>query len=125
MTGLCEGGNEPPGFFECQCATRRSIRVREPPACLSRLRHLPAGLKLRSGAGSIPLGLIIWLGFSEVFPNRKVNARKNDAETDQEEEKKLFGSLTEKKLPTEGCTGRNGEREKSSRQKKISDHRRH
>ncbi|KAJ4434472.1 hypothetical protein ANN_23034 [Periplaneta americana] len=40
--------------------------------------------------------------------------RKNDAETDQEEEKELVGSLTEKKLPTEGCTGRNGEREKSS-----------
>ncbi|KAJ4430827.1 hypothetical protein ANN_19418 [Periplaneta americana] len=41
-----------------------------------------------------------------------------------EEKKKLVGSLTEKKLPTERCTGRNGEREKSSRQKK-SDDRRH
>ncbi|KAJ4449404.1 hypothetical protein ANN_00803 [Periplaneta americana] len=28
-----------------------------------------------------------------------------------------------KKLPTEGCTGRNGERKKSSGQKKISDDR--
>ncbi|KAJ4431549.1 hypothetical protein ANN_20148 [Periplaneta americana] len=44
--------------------------------------------------------------------------RKNDAETDQEEKKELVGSLTEKKLPAEGCTGRNGEREKSSGQKK-------
>ncbi|KAJ4444089.1 hypothetical protein ANN_05878 [Periplaneta americana] len=43
----------------------------------------------------------------------------------QEEEKELAGSLAEKKLPTEGCTGRNGEREKSSWQKKISDDRRH
>ncbi|KAJ4445320.1 hypothetical protein ANN_07125 [Periplaneta americana] len=39
--------------------------------------------------------------------------------------KRLVGSLAEKKLPTEGCTGRNGEREKSSEQKKISDDRRH
>ncbi|KAJ4452080.1 hypothetical protein ANN_03596 [Periplaneta americana] len=47
----------------------------------------------------------------------KANSRK--------EEKKLVGSLVEKKLPSEGCTGRNGEREKSSGQKKISDDRRH
>ncbi|KAJ4451917.1 hypothetical protein ANN_03395 [Periplaneta americana] len=31
-----------------------------------------------------------------------------------EGEKEMVGSLAEKKLPTEGCTGRNGEREKSS-----------
>ncbi|KAJ4436716.1 hypothetical protein ANN_16848 [Periplaneta americana] len=43
----------------------------------------------------------------------------------QEEKKKLVGSLAEKKLPTEGCTGRNDERKKSSGQKKISDDRRH
>ncbi|KAJ4429486.1 hypothetical protein ANN_21655 [Periplaneta americana] len=36
----------------------------------------------------------------------------------QEEENKLAGSLAVKKLPIEGCTGRNGEREKSSRKKK-------
>ncbi|KAJ4431147.1 hypothetical protein ANN_19742 [Periplaneta americana] len=46
---------------------------------------------------------------------------KNDAETEQKEEKELVGSLAEKKLPTEGCTGRNGEREKSSGHKNISD----
>ncbi|KAJ4447616.1 hypothetical protein ANN_09623 [Periplaneta americana] len=40
--------------------------------------------------------------------------RKNNAETDQEEKEKLVGSLAEKKLRTEGCTERNGEREKSS-----------
>ncbi|KAJ4427601.1 hypothetical protein ANN_25249 [Periplaneta americana] len=38
--------------------------------------------------------------------------------TDQKEEKELAGSLAEKKLPSEGCTGRNGERENSSGQKK-------
>ncbi|KAJ4435914.1 hypothetical protein ANN_18534 [Periplaneta americana] len=37
--------------------------------------------------------------------------------------KKLVGSLAEKKLPTEGCTGKNGERENSTGQKKISDDR--
>ncbi|KAJ4429433.1 hypothetical protein ANN_21602 [Periplaneta americana] len=37
---------------------------------------------------------------------------KNDAETEQEDDKELAGSLAEKKLPTEGCTERNGEREK-------------
>ncbi|KAJ4431721.1 hypothetical protein ANN_20323 [Periplaneta americana] len=46
-------------------------------------------------------------------------SKKNDAETDQEEEKELFGSVTEKKLP------RKGERKKGSAQKKISDARRH
>ncbi|KAJ4445332.1 hypothetical protein ANN_07137 [Periplaneta americana] len=43
----------------------------------------------------------------------------------EEEKKELVGSLAEKKLAAEGCTGRNGEREKSSGQKKISGDRRH
>ncbi|KAJ4441667.1 hypothetical protein ANN_11525 [Periplaneta americana] len=51
--------------------------------------------------------------------------KKNYAETDQEEKKKLVGTLAKKKLPTKECTGRNGEREKSSGQKKISDDKRH
>ncbi|KAJ4433295.1 hypothetical protein ANN_15554 [Periplaneta americana] len=38
----------------------------------------------------------------------QVGEKKNNAETDQEEEMELVGSLAEKKLPTEGCTGRNG-----------------
>ncbi|KAJ4426324.1 hypothetical protein ANN_27138 [Periplaneta americana] len=45
---------------------------------------------------------------------------KNADGTDQKEKKELVGTLAEKKLHTEGCTGRNGEREKSLRQKKIS-----
>ncbi|KAJ4452037.1 hypothetical protein ANN_03552 [Periplaneta americana] len=51
--------------------------------------------------------------------------KKNDAETGQEEKKELIGSLAEKKLLTEGCTGRSGKREKSSGQKKIADDRRY
>ncbi|KAJ4446037.1 hypothetical protein ANN_12723 [Periplaneta americana] len=50
--------------------------------------------------------------------------RTNNAESDQEEEKELVGSLAEKKLPTEGCNERNGERDERSGQKKISDDRR-
>ncbi|KAJ4432302.1 hypothetical protein ANN_20921 [Periplaneta americana] len=41
------------------------------------------------------------------------------------ETKELSGSLSEKKLATERRIGRNGEREKSSGQKMISDDRRH
>ncbi|KAJ4431153.1 hypothetical protein ANN_19748 [Periplaneta americana] len=43
----------------------------------------------------------------------------------REEEKELGESVAEKKLPTEGCTGRNGEREKSSGKKNVPDDRRH
>ncbi|KAJ4449874.1 hypothetical protein ANN_01280 [Periplaneta americana] len=57
----------------------------------------------------------------------KFGTPRNDAEkeTDEKEEKKLAGSLVGEKLASEGCTGRNGEREKSSGQKKISDDIRH
>ncbi|KAJ4433177.1 hypothetical protein ANN_15434 [Periplaneta americana] len=44
----------------------------------------------------------------------RVSEERMTQKTDQEEEQKLTGSLAEKKLPTEGYTGRNGEWEKSS-----------
>ncbi|KAJ4437785.1 hypothetical protein ANN_13723 [Periplaneta americana] len=44
----------------------------EPPAWLSRLRRLPADLKLHSGTGSIPTWADYLVGF---FPNRNVNVR--------------------------------------------------
>ena len=53
---------------------------------------------------------------------RKSGRRKNNAGTDKEEEKKLVGPRAKKKLPAEGCSSRNGKREKSSWQK-ISDNR--
>ncbi|KAJ4441909.1 hypothetical protein ANN_11769 [Periplaneta americana] len=89
--------------------------------------HLVFDQKVRSGVSSIPgLGsLPTWVFFSRFFLNRKVNVRKNDTEIHQEEKKKLVGPLAEKKLPAEGYTERNGERKKSSWQKKISDDRRH
>ena len=52
---------------------------------------------------------------------RKSGRRKNINGTDKEEEKKLTGPLAKKELPAEGCSRRNGKREESSRQKKISD----
>ena len=45
--------------------------------------------------------------------------------TDTEEEKKLAGPLNKNELPAEGYSRRNGKREESSRQKKISDNRQH
>ena len=56
---------------------------------------------------------------------RKSGRRKNNAGTDKEEEKKLAATLAKKKLPGEGCSGRYGKWEGSSRQKKISDERQH
>ncbi|KAJ4425839.1 hypothetical protein ANN_27465 [Periplaneta americana] len=46
----------------------------EPPAWLNRLSRLPAGLKLRSGAGSSPAWADYLVGFFRRFPNRNVNA---------------------------------------------------
>ncbi|KAJ4445745.1 hypothetical protein ANN_12430 [Periplaneta americana] len=45
----------------------------------------------------------------------------NNAQTDEEKKKKLAGSLAKKELPTEGCTGKDGERKKNSGKKKISE----
>ena len=56
---------------------------------------------------------------------RKSGRRKINARTDKEEEKKLAGPLTKKKLPAEGCSRRNSKRGKGLRQKKISDVRQH
>ena len=39
--------------------------------------------------------------------------------------RKLAGLLSKKELPAEGCSRRNGKREKGSWQKKISDDRQH
>ena len=58
---------------------------------------------------------------------RKSGRSKNNAESYQEEKKKLAGPLVKKELPAEGCSRRNGrpKREESSQQKKISDDRQH
>ncbi|KAJ4436423.1 hypothetical protein ANN_19056 [Periplaneta americana] len=77
MAGLCEGGNEPPGYLKASGGRALKLGMR---------RDMMTGL-----AGVV----------------------------------ELIGSLAEKKLPTEGCTGRNGEWEKSSGQKKTADDRRH
>ncbi|KAJ4426733.1 hypothetical protein ANN_26532 [Periplaneta americana] len=66
-------------------------------------------------------------------PTRRLLAPRPNAEVEvddhatrmEEQKKKLTGSLAEKKLPTEGCTENNGERDQSSGQKKIGDDRQH
>ena len=57
---------------------------------------------------------------------RNIGRRKNNAgnDKDEEEEKKLAGSLAKKELPAKGCSRRNGKLEDSSCQK-ISDNRQH
>ncbi|KAJ4429945.1 hypothetical protein ANN_22149 [Periplaneta americana] len=117
MAGLCEGGNEPPGSLKAICNLPRP-GIEPGPLGFAARRTNRYSTVVDSAAPILQLG---------EFPNphRLTILRKNDAETDQKEEKELVGSLAEKKLPTEGCTGRNGERVKSSREKKISDDRRH
>ena len=56
---------------------------------------------------------------------RKSGRRRNNAGTDKEEENKLTGLLAKKELPAEECSRRNGKREGSSRQEKISNDRQH
>ncbi|KAJ4437116.1 hypothetical protein ANN_17251 [Periplaneta americana] len=85
MAGLCEGGNEPSGSLKAICNHDRMERVKWADTIRNEV-----GLE-RVGKERISLKLI-----------RK---RKKG---------KFVGSLAEKKLPTEACTGRNGEREKSS-----------
>ncbi|KAJ4435401.1 hypothetical protein ANN_18016 [Periplaneta americana] len=112
MAGLCEGGNEPPGSLKA------SKRVFGKPPRIQYPRAATGGNYKVCTRKQIFLEEKLAL---KVDPT----SRKNDAETDQKEKRELAGSLTEKKLLTEGCTGRNGEREKSSGQKKTSDDRRH
>ena len=56
---------------------------------------------------------------------RKSGRSKNNAGTNKEEKKKLVGPLVKKEQPAEGCSRRNGKREESLRQKKISNKRQH
>ncbi|KAJ4447853.1 hypothetical protein ANN_09861 [Periplaneta americana] len=50
-----------------------------------------------------------WRAYVRTAMNLRSGRRKNDAETDQKEEKELVGSLAEKKLLTEECTRTNGD----------------
>ncbi|KAJ4451694.1 hypothetical protein ANN_03164 [Periplaneta americana] len=55
----------------------------------------------------------------DVIRAKALATKKNDAETDQKEGKELVGSLAKKKLPTEGYSGRNDEREKRSDKRRF------
>ncbi|KAJ4431433.1 hypothetical protein ANN_20030 [Periplaneta americana] len=121
MAGLCEGGNEPPGSLKSSIgAFGTKYRPYE----------RKNGIRLETREMRF-LRLLIDVMLRDRISNKKIKEQleteasfKNVAETDQEEEKDLVGSLAEKKLPIEGCTGRNGEREESSWQKTISDDKR-
>ena len=56
---------------------------------------------------------------------KKSGNRKNEARTYKEEVKKLAKPLAKKELPAKGCSRRNGKREESSKQNKVSDVRHH
>ena len=55
----------------------------------------------------------------------KSGRRKTNADSDKEKEKKLAGPLAKEELTAEGFSTKNGKREESSRQKKMSDDRQH
>ncbi|KAJ4436933.1 hypothetical protein ANN_17065 [Periplaneta americana] len=61
MAGLCQGGNEPSGSL-------KAISTGVVQWCLPIRSYARARVRF-------PLGLIIWLVNSEVFPNRKANFR--------------------------------------------------
>ncbi|KAJ4427762.1 hypothetical protein ANN_25415 [Periplaneta americana] len=116
MAGLCESGNEPPGSLKaCKCSSSDQHTV-------SFLGH-KGSFQQQSGTvrnhrdhaqyrKSVPTQ-------SEPVLSRKHLGEERMMLKLIRKRKELVGSLAEKKLPlpTEGCTGRNGEREKSSGQK--------
>ena len=55
----------------------------------------------------------------------KRGRRKDNAGTDKEDKEKFAETLAKKELPAEGCSRRYGKQEEGSRQKKISDDRKH
>ncbi|KAJ4433479.1 hypothetical protein ANN_15782 [Periplaneta americana] len=118
MAGLCEGDNEPPG----------SLKASKFVANDSGYRTLRRSEEKRLEA------LEMWRRMERVKWTDRIRNETVLERVDEERMmlivirkkiKELVGSLSEKKLPTERCNKRNGEREKSSGQKKISDDRRY
>ncbi|KAJ4449723.1 hypothetical protein ANN_01127 [Periplaneta americana] len=134
MADLCEGDNEPPGFlksvYTCdifvallaesfyQCYVEYVFAQVTKNDFIFRPVYNPAIVK-RIGAKNIKVSSdilttnICW----NLQPHSFLQLTKFPNE--MEEEKQLVGSLVEKKFPSEGCTGKNGELEESSGQKKI------
>ncbi|KAJ4450678.1 hypothetical protein ANN_02107 [Periplaneta americana] len=144
MAGLCEGGNEHPGSLKARLYKRPYMTkfVSLVPQIYSAKDIQQA---VDSSPGNSDLTVKQNIHFTTVFelraaseealvfrPNQGMLGKSRLAQiaryvaaTGQREKKELVGSLVEKKLASEGCIGRNSEREKSSGQKKISDDRRH
>ncbi|KAJ4434233.1 hypothetical protein ANN_22781 [Periplaneta americana] len=90
MTGLCEDGNEPPGTLkanyvelprESQSLLRTQYRLLLATGVAQSVKALACRSEVELERGFDPrLGLLPGWVFSEVFPNRKMNARLfNDA----------------------------------------------
>ncbi|KAJ4437190.1 hypothetical protein ANN_17325 [Periplaneta americana] len=135
MAGLCEGGNERLGSLKASKRLRWAGHVAHMRESKNAYRVLvgrpegkrPLGRPRRRWEDNIKIDLREvgyddrdWIGLGQdrdlwraycmyVWEERKLL--------------KLVGSLAGKKLRTERCTGRNGEQENSSEQKKISDDR--
>ncbi|KAJ4441556.1 hypothetical protein ANN_11412 [Periplaneta americana] len=107
MAGLCEGGNEPPSSLKAitYSQTTKKGYIIDPTIRIETGSSQPEDVNQEK--------INIHLPTVDYF---KV---KYQLENIEEEKNELVVSLTEKKLPTEEYTGRNGERDKSSSQKKI------
>ncbi|KAJ4428528.1 hypothetical protein ANN_24572 [Periplaneta americana] len=115
MAGLCESGNEPPGSLKTTSLKEEKFRVRY---CICQERRQQAILPCEFQKLRMPEAGARLENLRPVRVGRRMERvkwtvrirRKNDAETNQEEEeeKELVWSLAENTLPTEGCTGRNG-----------------
>ncbi|KAJ4438885.1 hypothetical protein ANN_14839 [Periplaneta americana] len=98
MAGLCEGGNEPPGSLKAVIRRSEEKRIEAFEMWIWRRKEC-----------------VKW---TDRIRNEAVLERVGEERMMLKltRKKELLGSLTEKKLPTEGCTGRNDERKKSSGQ---------
>ncbi|KAJ4439519.1 hypothetical protein ANN_07643 [Periplaneta americana] len=141
MAGLCEGGNEPSGSLKVSKKSKGEQQWQRKLLIEKGANSRISGKKLRKRVvkyfvWSVALyGAETWTlrrseekrleAFEMWIWRRMERVKWTDRIRNEKEKKELVGSLAEKKLPTEECTGRNGERKKSSGQKKISDDRQH
>ncbi|KAJ4444599.1 hypothetical protein ANN_06395 [Periplaneta americana] len=139
MAGLCEGGNEPAGSLKAICNLYLFVAIDMAIAAFENITGKTDLINVLTVADNLRLGQASPLSYAkgcsaheEPRPTSRLASRSHaEAKMDdhptrmEEKEKELAESLVEKKLASEGYTGRNGEQEKSSGQKMIPDDRRH
>ncbi|KAJ4449160.1 hypothetical protein ANN_00556 [Periplaneta americana] len=127
MAGLCEGGNEPVCSLKAICNVTTKVPRSHTVRIFSLRSFERRGLRPPFSKDLDELVQRIMRAMFSMWYRRKQVLDELDillGVCHQREKKELVELLAEKKLPTGGCIGRNGEREKSSGQKKISDDRR-